>query len=214
MTDSTKHKGQRRQLLVQLKDKGIIDNRVLAAIEKVPRHFFMDLGLEDFAYIDKAYPIGADQTISQPYTVAFQTQLLKLEKGDHVLEIGTGSGYQTAVLMAFGDIKIYTIERQNELFKKTSLLFKKLSLRPKKFIFGDGYKGIKESGPFQAILVTAGAPKVPKALLSQLAIGGRLVIPIGEKEQTMTRYLRKGEKDFDRQSFGKFRFVPMLKDRN
>ena len=214
MTDSTKHKGQRRQLIVQLKDKGIIDNRVLAAIEKVPRHFFMDLGLEDFAYVDKAYPIGADQTISQPYTVAFQTQLLKLEKGDHVLEIGTGSGYQTAVLMAFGDIKIYTIERQNELFKKTSLLFKKLSLRPKKFIFGDGYKGIKESGPFQAILVTAGAPKVPKALLSQLAIGGRLVIPIGEKEQTMTRYLRKGEKDFDRQSFGKFRFVPMLKDRN
>ena len=214
MTDSTKHKGQRRQLLVQLKDKGIIDNRVLAAIEKVPRHFFMDLGLEDFAYVDKAYPIGADQTISQPYTVAFQTQLLKLEKGDNVLEIGTGSGYQTAVLMAFGDIKIYTIERQNELFKKTSLLFKKLSLRPKKFIFGDGYKGIKESGPFQAILVTAGAPKVPKALLSQLAIGGRLVIPIGEKEQTMTRYLRKGEKDFDRQSFGKFRFVPMLKDRN
>ena len=214
MTDSTKHKGQRRQLLVQLKNKGIIDNRVLAAIEKVPRHFFMDLGLEDFAYVDKAYPIGADQTISQPYTVAFQTQLLKLEKGDHVLEIGTGSGYQTAVLMAFGDIKIYTIERQNELFKKTSLLFKKLSLRPKKFIFGDGYKGIKESGPFQAILVTAGAPKVPKALLSQLAIGGRLVIPIGEKEQTMTRYLRKGEKDFDRQSFGKFKFVPMLKDRN
>jgi protein-L-isoaspartate(D-aspartate) O-methyltransferase len=214
MTDSTKHKGQRRQLLVQLKNKGIIDNRVLAAIEKVPRHFFMDLGLEDFAYIDKAYPIGADQTISQPYTVAFQTQLLKLEKGDHVLEIGTGSGYQTAVLMAFGDIKIYTIERQNELFKKTSLLFKKLGLRPKKFIFGDGYKGLKESGPFQAILVTAGAPKVPKALLSQLAIGGRLVIPIGEKEQTMTRYLRKGEKDFDRQSFGKFRFVPMLKNRN
>ena len=214
MTDSTKHKGQRRQLLVQLKDKGIIDNRVLAAIEKVPRHFFMDLGLEDFAYVDKAYPIGADQTISQPYTVAFQTQLLKLEKGDHVLEIGTGSGYQTAVLMAFGDIKIYTIERQNELFKKTSLLFKKLSLRPKKFIFGDGYKGIKESGPFQAILVTAGAPKVPKALLSQLAIGGRLVIPIGDNEQTMTRYLRKSEKDFDRQSFGKFRFVPMLKDRN
>ena len=214
MIDSSKYKGQRRQLLVQLKDKGIIDNRVLAAIEKVPRHFFMDLGLEDFAYVDKAYPIGADQTISQPYTVAFQTQLLKLEKGDHVLEIGTGSGYQTAVLMAFGDIKIYTIERQNELFKKTSLLFKKLSLRPKKFIFGDGYKGIKESGPFQAILVTAGAPKVPKALLSQLAIGGRLVIPIGEKEQTMTRYLRKGEKDFDRQSFGKFRFVPMLKDRN
>jgi protein-L-isoaspartate(D-aspartate) O-methyltransferase len=201
-------------LLVQLKNKGIKDDRVLEAMKKVPRHFFMDLGLEDFAYVDNAYPIGADQTISQPYTVAFQTQLLKLEKGDNVLEIGTGSGYQTAVLLAFRDIKIYTIERQNELFKKTSLLFKKLSLRPKKFIYGDGYKGLKESGPFQAILVTAAAPKVPKLLLSQLAIGGRLVIPIGEKEQIMTRYLRKGEKDFDRQSFGKFRFVPMLKNRN
>ena len=214
MTDSTKHRGQRRQLLMQLKDKGISDNLVLAAMEKVPRHFFMDLGLEDYAYVDKAFPIGADQTISQPYTVAFQTQLLELEKGDQVLEIGTGSGYQTAVLLAFGNLKIYTIERQYELFKKTSLLFKKLKLHPKKIVFGDGYKGLKESGPFQAILVTAGAPIVPKALLSQLAIGGRLVIPVGDKEQIMTRYLRKGEKDFDRESFGEFRFVPMLKNRN
>ena len=212
--DSTKHQGRRRQLIVQLKKKGILDNRVLRAMEKVPRHFFMDKGLEDFAYVDKAYPIAANQTISQPYTVAFQTQLLELKTGDKVLEIGTGSGYQTAVLLAFEDVKIYTIERQHELFKKSSLLFKKLNLRPKKTVFGDGYKGLKEFGPFQAILVTAGAPTVPKPLLSQLAIGGRLVIPIGEREHTMTRYIRISEKGFDCQSFGEFRFVPMLKNRN
>ena len=214
MIDSTKHQGQRKQLIGKLREKGIKDELVLKAMMKVPRHLFMDSGLEDYAYVDKAYPIGADQTISQPYTVAFQTQLLGLQDGDRVLEIGTGSGYQTAVLMAFDSLKIFTIERQPELFKKTSLLFKKLKLRPRKVVFGDGYKGLPELAPFEAIIVTAGAPKVPKALLSQLAIGGRLVIPVGEKEQIMTRYIRKGEKDFDRQTFGEFRFVPMLKDRN
>ncbi len=214
MIDSTKHQGQRKQLIGKLREKGIKDELVLKAMMKVPRHLFMDSGLEDYAYVDKAYPIGADQTISQPYTVAFQTQLLGLQDGDRVLEIGTGSGYQTAVLMAFDSLKIFTIERQHELFKKTSLLFKKLKLRPRKVVFGDGYKGLPELAPFEAIIVTAGAPKVPKALLSQLAIGGRLVIPVGEKEQIMTRYIRKGEKDFDRQTFGEFRFVPMLKDRN
>lgn len=214
MIDSTKHQGQRKQLIGKLREKGIKDELVLKAMMKVPRHLFMDSGLEDYAYVDKAYPIGADQTISQPYTVAFQTQLLGLQDGDRVLEIGTGSGYQTAVLMAFDTLKIFTIERQHELFKKTSLLFKKLKLRPRKVVFGDGYKGLPELAPFEAIIVTAGAPKVPKALLSQLAIGGRLVIPVGEKGQIMTRYIRKGEKDFDRQTFGEFRFVPMLKDRN
>lgn len=214
MIDSTKHQGQRKQLIGKLREKGIKDELVLKAMMKVPRHLFMDSGLEDYAYVDKAYPIGADQTISQPYTVAFQTQLLGLQDGDRVLEIGTGSGYQTAVLMAFDSLKIFTIERQHELFKKTSLLFKKLKLRPRKVVFGDGYKGLPELAPFEAIIVTAGAPKVPKALLSQLAIGGRLVIPVGEKGQIMTRYIRKGEKDFDRQTFGEFRFVPMLKDRN
>ena len=214
MIDSTKHQGQRKQLIGKLREKGIKDELVLKAMMKVPRHLFMDSGLEDYAYVDKAYPIGADQTISQPYTVAFQTQLLGLQDGDRVLEIGTGSGYQTAVLMAFDTLKIFTIERQHELFKKTSLLFKKLKLRPRKVVCGDGYKGLPELAPFEAIIVTAGAPKVPKALLSQLAIGGRLVIPVGEKEQIMTRYIRKGEKDFDRQTFGEFRFVPMLKDRN
>ena len=214
MTDTTKHQGQRRQLIKLLEKKGIQDNGVLAAMGSVPRHWFMDPGLEGYAYQDRAYPIAADQTISQPYTVAFQTQLLELQKGDRVLEIGTGSGYQTAVLLAFEGVKVYTIERQQELFKKTALLFKKLSLHPKKMIFGDGYQGLPDQAPFEAIIVTAGAPQVPKPLLEQLAIGGRLVIPVGDKDQIMTRYVRKGEKAFDRQSFGSFKFVPLLKDRN
>lgn len=213
MTDTTKYQGQRRQLVKLLEEKGIRDKGVLAAIGSVPRQCFMDRGLEQYSYVDKAYPIAANQTISQPYTVAFQTQLLELQKGDRVLEIGTGSGYQTAVLLAFEGVKVYTIERQLELFKKTALLFKKLRLNPKKVIFGDGYLGYPEQALFDAIIVTAGAPEVPKPLLEQLAIGGRLVIPMGKKEQTMTRYVRKGEKDFDRKSFGSFRFVPLLKDK-
>jgi protein-L-isoaspartate(D-aspartate) O-methyltransferase len=214
MTDTTKYQGQRRRLVQLLEQKGILDPRVLAAVGQVPRHWFMDTGLEAYAYEDKAYPIAADQTISQPYTVAFQTQLLKLQKGDRVLEIGTGSGYQTAILLAFEGVSVYTVERQQELFKKTTLLFKKLQLRPKKMIFGDGYKGWPAAAPYDAILVTAGAPKVPQALLKQLTPGGRLVIPVGEKEQVMTRYVRKGEKAFDRKTFGAFRFVPLLKDKN
>lgn len=214
MTDTTKHQGQRRQLVKLLEEKGIEDERVLTAVGDVPRHLFMDKGLEAYAYVDKAYPIAAEQTISQPYTVAFQTQLMELKKGDSVLEIGTGSGYQTAVLMTFDGIKLYTIERQQELFKKTALLFKKLRLTPKKVIFGDGYKGLPEKAPFDAIIVTAGAPQVPKPLLEQLAIGGKLVIPIGSKDQIMTRYVRTGEKAFDKKTFGSFKFVPLLKDRN
>lgn len=214
MIDSTKHQGQRRQLVQLLEEKGIDDAQVLSAMGSVPRHFFMDSGLQAYAYADNAYPISADQTISQPYTVAFQTQLLALKKGDKVLEIGTGSGYQTAVLMAYEGVKVFSIERQQELFKKTGLLLKKLQLRPKKLIFGDGYKGWTTEAPYNAIIVTAGAPEVPKALLEQLAIGGRLVIPVGEKDQVMTRYIRTGEKTFDRKTYGVFRFVPLLKDRN
>ena len=213
MTDSNKHKGQRRLLVKLLEEKGIKDKQVLNAIGKVPRHLFMESGLEDYAYVDKAYPIAADQTISQPYTVAFQTELLKLNKGDRVLEIGTGSGYQTAVLLNYEGLKVYTIERQHELYKKTTLLFKKLRLSSKKMIFGDGYKGLADKAPFEAIIVTAGVKKVPQALLEQLTHGGRLVIPIGEKKQIMTRYLRTGENSFDRQTFGNFRFVPLLKNK-
>ncbi len=213
MIDTTKHQGQRRQLIGQLKVAGIKDQSVLNAIETLPRHWFMETGLEAFAYIDKAYPIAAEQTISQPYTVAFQTELLTLNPGDKVLEIGTGSGYQTAVLLQY-DITVYTLERQHELFKKTSLLFNKLKLRPKKVIFGDGYKGYPAAAPYDGIIVTAGAPIVPKPLLEQLSIGGRLVIPVGKKEQIMTRFIRKSEKEFDKQTFGSFRFVPLLENKN
>jgi protein-L-isoaspartate(D-aspartate) O-methyltransferase len=213
MIDTTKHQGQRRQLIGQLKVAGIKDQSVLNAIATLPRHWFMETGLEAYAYIDKAYPIAAEQTISQPYTVAFQTELLTLNPGDKVLEIGTGSGYQTAVLLQY-DIKVYTLERQHELFKKTSLLFNKLKLRPKKVIYGDGYKGYPTAAPYDGIIVTAGAPIVPKPLLNQLSIGGRLVIPIGKKEQIMTRFIRKSEKEFDKEIFGSFRFVPLLKKKN
>ena len=213
MIDTTKHQGQRRQLIGQLKVAGIKDQSVLNAIETLPRHWFMETGLEAYAYTDKAYPIAAEQTISQPYTVAFQTELLAINTGDKVLEIGTGSGYQTAVLLQY-DIMVYTLERQHELFKKTSLLFNKLKLRPKKVIFGDGYKGYPIAAPYDGIIVTAGAPIVPNPLLEQLSIGGRLVIPVGKKEQIMTRFIRKSEKEFDKETFGSFRFVPLLENKN
>ena len=213
MKDTFKHKGLRQQLVNLLKNKGISDEAVLNAIGKVPRHLFMDSGFLDFAYQDKAFPIAADQTISQPYTVAFQTELLKVKKDDKVLEIGTGSGYQTAILCELG-AKVYSIERQQELFKKTSKFLPKLGYRAKKLIFGDGYKGLKEEAPFDSIIVTAGAPFVPKPLLSQLKVGGRLVIPVGDDVQIMTLFIRKDTKEFEQHEFGEFRFVPLLEDKN
>ncbi|HLT34267.1 MAG TPA: protein-L-isoaspartate(D-aspartate) O-methyltransferase [Aquaticitalea sp.] len=213
MKDTFKHKGLRQQLVETVKSKGIGDKKVLDAIGKIPRHLFMDSGFLDHAYVDKAFPIAADQTISQPYTVAFQTELLELKAGSKVLEIGTGSGYQTAVLCELG-AKVYSIERQLELFKITSKFLPKLGYRPKKLIFGDGYKGLKEEAPFDAIIVTAGAPFVPKPLMSQLNIGGRLVIPVGESTQVMTLIIRKGPKDFEKHEFGEFRFVPLLENKN
>ena len=211
--DSPKHQGQRMRLVALLKEKGICHPQVIAALEKVPRHWFMDPGLVSHAYKNKAYPIAAEQTISHPYTVAFQSELIDVKAGDKVLEIGTGSGYQTAILKAM-QLEIYTIERQRELFKKTKRLFSQIGLRPRQVLLGDGYLGLPEDGPFDAIIVTAGAPYLPKALLSQLKIGGRLVIPIGEDPQIMYRYTRTGEKKFDKETFGEFRFVPMLKDKN
>ena len=213
MKDTFKHKGMRQQLVNIVESKGIKDQQVLKAIGDIPRHLFMDSGFLDHAYQDKAFPIAADQTISQPYTVAFQTELLEVKQGDKILEIGTGSGYQTAVLCKLG-AQVYTIERQNELFKKTSKFLPKLGFRPKKMIFGDGYIGLKEEAPFKGIIVTAGAPFVPKALLGQLAIGGRLVIPVGDAVQTMTLFIRKGKKEFEKHEFGEFRFVPLLEDKN
>jgi len=203
----------RQQLVEVVKSKGVTDENVLKALSKVPRHLFMDSGFLDHAYQDKAFPIAADQTISQPYTVAFQTQLLQVKKDDKILEIGTGSGYQCAVLCEMG-AKVYSIERQLELFKLTSKFLPKLGYRAKKLIFGDGYKGLNEEAPFDGIIVTAGAPFVPKPLLSQLKIGGRLVIPVGEATQVMTLYIRKGPKDFEKHEFGEFRFVPLLEDKN
>jgi protein-L-isoaspartate(D-aspartate) O-methyltransferase len=203
----------RNKLVDIIAAKNIKNKSVLDAIRGVPRHLFMDSSFEDHAYQDKAFPIAAEQTISQPYTVAFQTELLEINPGDKILEIGTGSGYQTAVLLRL-KAKVFTIERQLELFKKTSIFFKKMGYRPKKFIFGDGYKGLPEEAPFEGIIVTAGAPEIPKALLSQLKIGGKLVIPVGLDDQIMTRIIRKSEKEFERQEFGSFRFVPLLEDKN
>lgn len=213
MKDTLKHRGMRNKLAEVLIKKGITDKGVLDAIRAIPRHLFMDSSFEGHAYQDKAFPIAAEQTISQPYTVAFQTELLELRPGHKILEIGTGSGYQTAVLLQL-QAKVFTIERQLELFKKTKIFFDKMGYRPKKVIFGDGYKGLPEQAPFDGIIVTAGAPELPKALLSQLKVGGNLVIPIGGDEQIMTRYVRKSEKEFEKKEYGAFRFVPLLNDKN
>lgn len=212
MNDTIKHKGLRRQLIQLLHDKGIQSETVLEAMELIPRHLFMDPSLVNFAYEDQAYPIAADQTISQPFTVAFQTELLDVQPGHKVLEIGTGSGYQTALLLELG-AQVYSIERQQLLFKKTQRLFSKMGLRPKKMIFGDGYLGMPTEEPFDRIIVTAGAPVVPKPLLNQLIIGGKLVIPVGVKKQEMIRFTRTGATTFDQEKFGEFRFVPLLENK-
>ncbi len=213
MKDTNKHQGLRNQLAKLLEEKGIIDKNVLEAIKKIPRHLFLNSSFEDFAYQDKAFPIGAGQTISQPHTVAFQSQLLEVKKDQKILEIGTGSGYQTAVLCLLG-AKVYSVERQNELFKSTSALLPKLGIRPKHLSFGDGYKGLPNHAPFDSIIVTAGAPIIPQALMAQLKIGGKLVIPVGEKDQIMTMLIRKNETQFEKHEFGDFKFVPLLENKN
>ncbi|HPW98855.1 MAG TPA: protein-L-isoaspartate(D-aspartate) O-methyltransferase [Flavobacterium sp.] len=213
MKDTNKHQGLRNQLTKQLEEKGITDKNVLDAIKKIPRHLFLNSSFEDFAYQDKAFPIGAGQTISQPYTVAFQSQLLEVKQGQKILEIGTGSGYQTAVLCLLG-AKVYSVERQNELFKTTLNLLPKLGIRPKHLSFGDGYKGLPNHAPFDSIIVTAGAPTIPKALMAQLKIGGKLVIPVGNTDQIMTMLIRKNATQFEKHEFGDFKFVPLLENKN
>ncbi|GAB7256654.1 protein-L-isoaspartate(D-aspartate) O-methyltransferase [uncultured Polaribacter sp.] len=213
MKDTSKHQGLRNQLAAVLEAKGITDANVLNAVRKIPRHLFIDSSFEAHAYQDKAFPIAAEQTISMPYTVAFQSETLEIKPGEKVLEIGTGSGYQTAVLLEL-KAEVYSIERQKELFKKTSLFLPKIGYKPKRFIFGDGYKGLKEKAPFDKIIVTAGAPYVPKALLAQVKVGGKLLIPVGDKTQIMTLFIRKSAKEFEKHELGDFAFVPMLEEKN
>jgi protein-L-isoaspartate(D-aspartate) O-methyltransferase len=207
--DDFKHKGKREQLINLLREKGIEDENVLAAINKVPRHLFIDSAFEEFAYQDNAFPIAAGQTISHPYTVAKQTSLLHVMKGDKVLEIGTGSGYQAAVLVEMG-AEVYSIERQKELFDFSQRIFRKIKIRPKYTTYGDGYKGLPSFAPFDRIIVTAGSSTIPKTLLKQLKIGGIMVIPLGTTNQMMTTFLRVSERDFERMEFGDCQFVPML----
>ncbi len=210
MNDDLRHRGMRKKLATGLKIKGIRSEEVLDAIESVPRHLFMESTFINFAYKDQAFPIGAGQTISQPFTVAFQTQLLQIEKGDKVLEVGTGSGYQAAILFKLG-AKVFTIERQKELYLKAQSFLPEIGYHPACF-FGDGYKGLPNFAPFDKILVTAGAPFIPEDLKFQLKIGGRLVVPVGnDKRQEMTVVIRLSENDFKTEKHGGFVFVPLLK---
>lgn len=212
MTDSYRHKGLRKKLVETIREKGIKDQRILDAVGEVPRHLFMDSGFVEFAYRDQAFPIGSGQTISQPYTVAFQTELLQVEKHDKVLEVGTGSGYQCAILLELG-AKVYTIERQRELYLKSRALLNKLGYKPY-FFYGDGYLGQPRFAPFDKILITAGAPEIPQDLLKQLKVGGRMVVPVGGGGgQVMMAVDRISEDEFKESQHGYFAFVPMIKGR-
>jgi protein-L-isoaspartate(D-aspartate) O-methyltransferase len=210
MTDSFLAKGKRKKLVEELRRKGIVDEEVLRAINAVPRHDFMDPAFLNHAYIDKAFPISSGQTISQPYTVAVQTELLQLKKRDKILEIGTGSGYQCAILAEMG-AKVYTIERYRELYFKAQRTLTSLGYTAD-FFYGDGFEGKPKYGPFDGIIITAATVEIPEKLPRQLKIGGRLVVPLGNSNsQVMTLVLRKGEDDFEYSSHGSFVFVPMLK---
>lgn len=213
MEDSYRHKGLRKKLVDSIKSKGIRNKDVLEAMGKVPRHLFMDSSFINFSYTDKAFPIAAGQTISQPYTVAFQTELLDVKKHQKVLEVGTGSGYQTAVLLELG-ARVYTIERQRQLFLDAQKTLSPLNYKPV-FFYGDGYEGLPSYAPFDRILVTAAAPEVPQGLLDQLAIGGILVIPEGDRHgQRMIRVLRESKTSYTRSEHGYFSFVPLLRGKN
>ena len=210
-TDSYRHKGLRKGLVKELIRKGIRDERILEAIGKIPRHVFLDRAFEEKAYQDIPFPIGNEQTISQPYTVAFQTQLLDVQAGDKILEIGTGSGYQACVLVEMG-AKVYSIERQEALFHRTNELLKKIGYGQVRTYLKDGFEGLPRHAPFDKILVTAGADEIPLKLKEQLKIGGYLVIPVGRRSiQKMIRLTKLSETKFRKEEFGDFRFVPLLK---
>jgi protein-L-isoaspartate(D-aspartate) O-methyltransferase len=210
MEDTYLHKGLRKKLVEELEVKGIKDKRVLHALNKVPRHLFMDSSFVHFAYRDQAFPIAANQTISQPYTVAFQTELLEINSGDKILEVGTGSGYQAAILIEMG-AQVYTIERHKVLNLTSQSLLTELGYRPK-FFYGDGFDGLPTYAPFDKIIITAATAEIPDILLNQLKIGGRMVFPFGKKNvQTMKVIVRTSEKEFETSEHGSFIFVPMLK---
>ena len=207
--DSYRHKGLRKKMILELKEKGISDEKILNAFDLIPRHFFLDLAFVEKAYTNMAFQIGAKQTISHPFTVGFQTQLLNLKKGEKVLEIGTGSGFQTCILCCLG-ARVYSVERQKQLHLTAQKIIDDLGYSPKLF-YGDGYKGLNSFMPFDKILVTCGAPNVPKLLKEQLKVGGVLVIPIGDGDsQTMKKITKVSENEYQEEDFGVFRFVPML----
>ena len=209
--DNYRHKGMRKILVEELRNKGIRDENVLNAINSVPRHVFLDSSFLEFAYQDKAFPIGSGQTISQPFTVAFQSSLLEIKKNMKVLEIGTGSGYQACVLAEMG-AKVFSIERQRKLYTKTKAFLAEFPYRIKMFL-GDGNKGLPTYGPFDRIIITAAAPEIPQTLIDQLKVGGMMVIPLCENEthQTMLRLTKQEDGSLKREEYGDFRFVPMLK---
>lgn len=210
MQDTYKHKGMRKKLIQQLRqDTRITNEAIFEAFDNVPRHYFLDLVFVEQAYTNMAFQIGAGQTISHPVTVAFQSQLLEIKRGEKVLEIGTGSGFQTCILCQMG-AKVFSIERQKELYDKAKNIVRFFGFNPK-ILFGDGYKGMPAFAPFDKIIVTCGAPDVPEALISQLNIGGIIVIPVGEgSEQTMKRITKVSETELQIEEFGTFKFVPML----
>jgi len=213
MQDSYKFKGMRKQLIALLRqDERITNEAIFEAFDAVPRHFFLDLVFAEQAYSNMAFQIGAGQTISHPVTVAFQTQLLEVKRSEKILEIGTGSGFQTSILCQMG-AKVFSVERQKELYMKAKQILAHLKFTPR-LVFGDGYKGMPGYAPFDKIIVTCGAPEIPQALLVQLKVGGIMVIPVGEgKEQTMKRLIKVNETTFEQEEFGTFKFVPMLEDK-
>jgi len=213
MIDTFKHKGLRNKMVDELRALGISDEQVLTAINNVPRHWFLDNAFLEYAYQNKAFPIGSGQTISHPYTVAYQTQLLEIKKGEKVLEVGTGCGYQTSVLVQMG-AKVFSIERQQTLFVKTKQFMSDANIRAKLF-YGDGYQGLPVFAPYDKVIVTAGAPFVPEALITQMVEGGRLVIPVGEGDkQIMTVIDKLKGGALKKYELDEFSFVPLLVDKN
>ena len=212
--DTYRHKGLRKKLIDILRDKGITDNNVLEAINNIPRHFFLDSAFDEIAYEDRAFPISDGQTISQPYTVAYQTQLLQVKTGEKILEIGTGSIYQASVLAEMGT-KVFTIERQKNLFEKTKQFIFKTKYPNLKFFYGDGFEGLPTYAPFDKVIITAAAPFVPPKLIEQLKTGGKMIIPVDEGSlQRMLRLTKNADGSYEEEVFQNFSFVPMLSGRN